>query len=241
MGVTQFFSNKQHTYFFFLKMPEFKDMMASGKNGWTSWWAFNFWIAQAFHLMYINGFSSWITADAESKAMMAFNIFAFLAFFMVPIAHFITGCQMTKKICMVIGVCAYLISISIFTGAGGSFVTGYWFFGVGWAGWVNGLISAIYMFLHKSEDEKEDDALSSVLICVTFSLAFIANMGFSVWEASWTAYANFPVVKAALVFDILGTAFAGFSALCCWYKCKKGKMGCAIAAALFLFLSAAMF
>merc|ERR1712039_1109669 len=99
MGVTQFFSNKQHTYFFFLKMPEFKDMMASGKNGWTSWWAFNFWIAQAFHLMYFNGFAFWDTSLAETRAVMAFNIIGFLAFFMVPIAHFITGCNMTKKNC----------------------------------------------------------------------------------------------------------------------------------------------
>merc|ERR1712039_598655 len=145
MGVTQFFSNKQHTYFFFLKMPEFKDMMASGKNGWTSWWAFNFWIAQAFHLMYFNGFAFWDTSLAETRAVMAFNIIGFLAFFMV--------------------------SIAIYT-SWGSIVTGAWFFGVGWAGWVNSLFAVFYVFMNKQEDEKEDDSLSSVLICVTFAFSF---------------------------------------------------------------------
>lgn len=78
-------------------MPEFKDMMADGKKGFVSWWAFSFWIAQSFHLMFMNGFSSWSSAFAEDRAVWAFNVIGFLAFFMVPIAHFITGCKMTKK------------------------------------------------------------------------------------------------------------------------------------------------
>merc|ERR1712046_550326 len=158
---------------------------------------------------------------------------------MVPIAHFMTGCQMTKKISMVVGVCAYLVSIAIYSSFG-SLVTGFWTFGVGWAGWVNSVFSLAYMFMDKSEDEKEDDSLSSVLICVTFAFAFIANAGFLLWEAYWTGAAGFGVLKAALIFDIFGTAFAGFSALGCWYKCKQMKMYCAIPAALFLFLAAAM-
>lgn len=152
---------------------------------------------------------------------------------------------------MVVGTCAYLVSIAIQT-SWGNFtetdpLTGTvlwaadgWYLWVGWGGWVNALVSTAYMFMDKSDEEKEEDCLSSVLVCVTFAFSFIAQMGFVIWKMLWTVATSVPVLKAALIFDIFGVAFSGFSALCCWYRCKQGKMGFAVAGALSFFLAAAM-
>ena len=59
----------------------------------------------------------------------------------------------------------------------------------------------------------------SALICMTFALSFIANGGFSIWSALWEGVNNISgpygsVMRAALIFDVLGTVFMGLSALC---------------------------
>jgi len=215
-------------------MPEFKDLL-SGK--WQSWWAFQFWIASSFQLLSNyghGGFNLIQAAGAEGKAVNAMAIIATLAFFAFPIFYFITGCKMSQKLALVVGTCAYLVHISIST----SWQTDNWQIGVGWAGWVNAVLATLYVFLDKSDEEKPENGISSVLVCSTLTFCFIGNYGFSAWDLVWSTPQLPSNYKAALIFDILGTAFAGFAVLFTYYNCCKGKMAGSALAALCLFIGA---
>ena len=218
-------------------MPEFKDLM-SGK--WQSWWAFQFWIAQAFQIMSIfgyAGFDAFSAIGAQGKAANAMAIIATLSFFLFPIFYFMTGCKMSQKISLVVGTCAFLVQMSL-TSQKAWLQRDLWQFGIGWAGFVNAVLAAVYLFFDKSGEEKPEAGLSSVMACSAFTFSFIASYGFSAWSAVWTAVGGSTKMEAALIFDILGTAFAGFAVLFSFYNCAKGKMVNSGLAALCLFVGA---
>ena len=167
-------------------MPEFKDMM-SGK--WQSWWAFQFWIAQAFQIMSIfgyAGFDGFSATGAQGKAVNAMAMIATLAFFLFPIFYFLTGHKMSQKISLVVGTCAFLVQMSL-TSQKNWMQRDLWQFGVGWAGFINATLATIHLFCDKSEEEKPEAGLSSVMVCSAFTFSFIASFGFSAWSMIWTA------------------------------------------------------
>merc|ERR1712048_240870 len=88
-------------------------MCASGKKGWTSWWALNFVVAQSFQLMACAGHAAFSDMTSKYTAMSVMHVLATLAYFWVGIAHFYTGCKMSKKIGLIAGDVFYLIAMAI--------------------------------------------------------------------------------------------------------------------------------
>ena len=232
-------------------MPEFSNMCASGKKGWTSWWALNFVVAQSFQLMACAGHSTFSDIQYLPKyqaiyhmtskytAMSVMHVFATLAYFWVGIAHFYTGCKMSKKIGLIAGDVFYLIAMAI-----GSSYTGasdLWQFGVGWGGFGSACVATAYYFMLEDDEDthKKQDKLSSVLTYFAFVCTWIGFMGYSLWQALWDA--TNAKGRASLMFDIFATIFLGTAVICQYYNNDMGKKLGAVMGCLSVFLATAIY
>ena len=161
-------------------MPEFSDMISSGKKGWTSWWAFNFTVAQSFQLMACFG-HEFSYGNSKEIAINVMHIIATLAYFWVGVAHFDTGNKMSKKVCLIVGDVAYLCAMAVMSSIPG--IGGIWQFGVGWGGFGCACIATAYYFMAEDEEvtHKKEDKLSSFFIYFAFICTWIGYTGYSNW------------------------------------------------------------